>query len=183
MEIYPIINFTLLNGFLLILPLLGLRFGLPALVRRESLTALDHFPPVAGRDLIVLKVYSVSNMFLIFSPLLVRIVTGTIWATVGWICYPTGVLVLGLALYHFSTAPQGKLIATGLYRFSRNPIYVGYFLIFVGVALLIGSWFHLALTLVYQISVHYLILSEEDWCKETYGQQYTEYQQKVRRYL
>jgi protein-S-isoprenylcysteine O-methyltransferase Ste14 len=182
MFIYPPITLTFLNGFLLVIPLLALRFGIPALGRRETLAALDHFPLVVGKEKVALKVYLVTNTFLIFSPLLAHIVAGTAWWYVGWTCYALGVIVLGLALWSFSTA-SGALIQSGLYRFSRNPIYVGYFLIFIGVALLIGSWFHLALTLVYQAAVHFLILSEERWCLGTFGKQYLEYQRKVRRYF
>ena len=143
MFVYPPLTLTFLNGFLMVVPLLSLRFGLPAMVRRESLSALDHFPPMVGREQLALKVYFMTNTFLIFSPLFARIVAGTSWTIAGWSCYLIGVLIIGLALFNFSAAPQGKLIQTGWYRFSRHPIYVDYFLIFVGTALLIGSWFHL----------------------------------------
>lgn len=182
MFIYPPITFTFQNGFLLVLPLLVLRFGLPALLHRKALTALDHFPPVIGREQLALKVYLVSNTFLVFSPLLARLVPDTQWGLAGWVCYALGIIVLVLALWSFSVAP-GALIQTGLYRLSRNPIYIGYFLIFIGVSLLISSWFHLVLTLVYQVAVHFLILSEERWCLEVFGEEYLGYQRKVRRYL
>lgn len=181
MTIYPPIILTFLNGFLLVLPLLALRLGIPALVRREALAALDHFPPLIGKERLALKIYLLTNTFLIFSPLLAHIVSGTPYQLMGWACYILGMAVLGLALWSFSANPGG-LVRSGLYRFSRNPIYVGYFLMFIGVSLLIGSWFHLALTLVYQLAVHFLILSEERWCLEAFGQPYREYQRKVRRY-
>lgn len=182
MFFYPKITLTLLNGFLLVLPMLLLRFGVPALVHREALVALDHFPPVLGRERIALKIYLVTNTFIVFSPLLAHIISGTPWQLVGWFSYALGMAVLGLGLWNFSTG-CGSLMLTGMYRFSRNPIYMGYFLIFIGVALLIGSWFHLALTLVYQVAVHYLILSEERWCQTTYGQPYLQYLKQVRRYF
>lgn len=182
MSIYPPITLTFLNGFLLVIPLLALRFGIPALAGEQAQAALDHFPPMIGKEKVALKVYLVTNTFLIFSPLMARIVSGTPWQIAGWICFTLGIAVLGLALLNFSTN-SAALIQTGLYRFSRNPIYIGYFLIFVGVSLLIGSWFHLALTLIYQAAVHLLILSEEHWCQATFGAQYQEYQRKVRRYL
>lgn len=182
MSIYPPLTITLVNGFWLMLPLLALRFGIPALLHREASAALDHFPPVIGKEQLALKVYLISNTFLIFSPLLAQVGSDALWQMAGWICYALGVIVLGLALWSFS-AKGGALTQTGLYRFSRNPIYVGYFLIFVGAALLIGSWFHLVLTLVYQVAVHFLILSEERWCQVTFGKSYLDYQHKVRRYL
>jgi protein-S-isoprenylcysteine O-methyltransferase Ste14 len=182
MEIYPTITFTVLNGFLLIIPLLGLRFGLPALIRKEALSELDHFPPVIGFERIALKVYFITNTFLIFSPLLAHIRGGSIFSWIGWGIYAIGVLLLAVSLLNFSTS-AGGLTRTGVYRLSRNPMYVGYFLIFIGIALLIGSWFHLAVTLIYQVAVHFLILSEERWCQATFGEELKEYKRKVRRYL
>lgn len=182
MFIYPKITLTLLNGFLLVLPMLALRFGVPALVRSEALAALDYFPPLRGSERLALKVYLVTNTFIVFSPLLAHIISGTPWQFIGWISYLLGIVVLSLGLWSFSVHCDG-LIQAGLYRFSRNPIYLGYFLIFIGVALLIGSWFHLVLTLVYQVAVHDLILSEERWCQVTYGQPYLQYLKRVRRYF
>jgi len=182
MEIYPKITLTFLNGFLLIIPLLGLRFGIPTLVCKEALSELDHFPPVEGFEPIALKVYFTTNTFLIFSPLLARIRSSSVIPWIGWGIYAIGVLLLAVSLLNFSTS-SGRLAQGGLYRISRNPMYVGYFLIFIGVALLIGSWFHLFVALIYQVAVHFLILSEERWCEATFGTVFTEYRRKVRRYL
>ena len=182
MEIYPKVSFAFLNGFLLIIPLLGLRFGIPSLVRKKTLTELDHFPPVAGFEQIALKVYFVTNTFLIFSPLLARIRVGSVFYWVGWGSYIMGVILLAISLLNFS-ASAGGLTRQGVYRISRNPMYMGYFLIFIGVALLISSWFHLAVTLVYQVAIHFLILSEERWCRESFGSAFTDYEQKVHRYF
>lgn len=182
MSIYPPLSLTFLNGFLLIIPLLGLRFGLPALIRREAPSKLDHFPPVAGFEQTALKIYLITNTFLVFSPLLACIRGGIVLSGAGWGIYAAGEVLLVVSILDFSKS-VGGLARMGVYRFSRNPMYVGYFLIFIGVALLIGSWFHLAVTLVYQAAVHFLVLSEERWCEATFGAAFTEYRQKVRRYL
>lgn len=182
MTLYPSLTLTLLNGFLLVLPLFALRFGLPSLIRKTSLAELDHFPPLEGRENIALRIYFITNTFLIFSPLLAQIKFHGSSSWTGWFVYLAGVLILGISLANFSATRTG-FAQTGLYRFSRNPIYIGYFLFFIGVAMLIGSWTHLAVTLFYQISVHYLILSEERWCKETFGKSYADFAERVRRYL
>ena len=71
----------------------------------------------------------------------------------------------------------------GVYRFSRNPIYIAYFLCFIGMALLTASALLLTLVLVFQISAHWIIRAEERWCLERFGAAYARYMQKVRRYL
>ena len=181
MTIYPPIRFSLLNGFLLTLPMLILRFGIPALMKKEALAELDYFPPVQGSERLALKAYFLSNTFLIFSPILAEISPGESLKILGWVIHILGVLVLGFSLVDYCR--QEGLKTTGLYRFSRNPICMGYLLIFLGTTLLISSWFHLALTIIYQISVHWLILSEERWCLENFGEGYQEYINRVPRYF
>jgi protein-S-isoprenylcysteine O-methyltransferase Ste14 len=161
--------------------LLALRFGIPALIRKDTLGELEFFPPVQGLERIALRVYFVTNTYLIFSPFLTRIQTGSRLFTFGWIIYSLGFVVMALSLTEFSKS--NGIWLKGIYQFSRNPMYVGYFLIFIGKAVLIGSWFHLALTFIYQIAVHFLVLSEERWCLDNYGETYKNYQEKVPRYI
>lgn len=72
---------------------------------------------------------------------------------------------------------------TGLYRLSRNPMYVAYFICFLGMALLTRSVLFLGLVAVFQISAHWVILAEERWCLEQFGERYRRYMGKVRRYI
>lgn len=61
MTLYPSLTSTLLNAFLLVLPLFALRFGLPSLIRKTSLSELGHFPPLERRENIALKFYFVTQ--------------------------------------------------------------------------------------------------------------------------
>ncbi|WP_460648037.1 methyltransferase family protein [Lacrimispora xylanolytica] len=72
---------------------------------------------------------------------------------------------------------------TGFYQISRNPMYVGYFIFFLGCCVLTRSWLLVASLMVFQVSGHWIIRSEERWCIEKFGQEYTSYMDKVRRYI
>ena len=181
MYFYPPLKLVLLNGFLLTLPMLVMRFGIPALLNKEALAELDYFPPVQGAERLALKIYFISNTFLLFSPLLAVIESQGAIRIAGWVFHLAGVLLLGISLVDYCR--QDGLKTGGIYRYSRNPICVGYFLIYLGTALLISSWFHLALTFIYQISVHLLILSEERWGLENFGKDYHNYFNRVPRYF
>lgn len=50
-------------------------------------------------------------------------------------------------------------------------------------ALLTQSWLLFGLVLLLQISGHWIILSEERWCIQQFGQAYTRYLQQTRRYF
>ena len=70
-----------------------------------------------------------------------------------------------------------------MYRYSRNPMYVAYFVCFLGMALLSRSAAFLVILALFQISCHWIILAEERWCIETFSAAYLDYMRTVRRYL
>lgn len=62
-------------------------------------------------------------------------------------------------------------------------MYLSYFLCFLGCALLSRSLILLGVVLLFQVSAHWVILAEERWCREQFGDAYRAYQKEVRRYL
>lgn len=77
-----------------------------------------------------------------------------------------------------------KLITSGPYSFSRNPMYVGWGMIYLGVALLVNSVWIMALFPLVIAAIHYLdVLKEEKFLIERFGEEYLDYQSRVRRYL
>ena len=83
----------------------------------------------------------------------------------------------------FGRPSPGPFREGGLYRFSRNPMYVSYFVYFAGCVLLTRSRLLAALVLLFQLSEHWIILAEERWCREQFGAPYEAYRKRVRRYL
>ena len=77
----------------------------------------------------------------------------------------------------------GRLTEAGTYRWSRNPQYVGWFLFLFGFALNDWSLWCLAALLVIAISLHLLVLVEEEHLLRTFGEQYVEFCRKVPRYI
>lgn len=62
-------------------------------------------------------------------------------------------------------------------------MYLAYFICFIGMAFLTRSLVLFGIVLFFQIFAHWIILSEERWCIETFGTAYQEYMKKVRRYI
>ena len=75
-----------------------------------------------------------------------------------------------------------ELTRSGIYRWSRNPQYVGWFLFLLGFALTDWSLWCLAALLVVAVSLHLLVLVEEEHLRRVFGEQYINYCQKVPRY-
>ena len=75
------------------------------------------------------------------------------------------------------------LRTTGIYRFSRNPMYAGFFLMTIAAGLYVLNpvvWIFAIFTLWVH---HAIVLGEERYLQQTFGKQWDEYTKRVRRYL
>lgn len=80
--------------------------------------------------------------------------------------------------------PPKKLVAEGLYHFTRNPIYVGYFLIFLGEFFIFGHSLLLIYSLITISLLHfYVVYVEEPNLKKRFGDTYIKYTEKVSRWF
>jgi protein-S-isoprenylcysteine O-methyltransferase Ste14 len=76
-----------------------------------------------------------------------------------------------------------ELKTSGLYKFSRNPMYLGFNLITVSSVVYTLNYAILLISLYSIIIYHLIILAEEKFLEERFGEQYLEYKKKVDRYL
>ncbi|MBT8228842.1 MAG: isoprenylcysteine carboxylmethyltransferase family protein [Bacteroidia bacterium] len=73
--------------------------------------------------------------------------------------------------------------SSGLYKFSRNPMYLGFALISIGSMIYFMNPFILAMG-VYSIIIHDVIIkAEENFLRKRFGETYEKYCLKVRRYI
>lgn len=80
--------------------------------------------------------------------------------------------------------PATSLVTDGPYRFSRNPMYVGFTLLYLGIALRYGSlWPLLFLPLVLSVMHFGVIVREEAYLERRFGDAYREYRRRVNRWL
>jgi protein-S-isoprenylcysteine O-methyltransferase Ste14 len=76
-----------------------------------------------------------------------------------------------------------KLVTTGVFAFSRNPIYVAFGFVLLGQFLVFPNWILLVYLAAGIWLFHRQVLREEDFLGKHYGQEYAEYCNRVRRYL
>jgi protein-S-isoprenylcysteine O-methyltransferase Ste14 len=80
--------------------------------------------------------------------------------------------------------PQKKLITSGPYSFSRNPLYLGGNLfIFLGAVLFLGSPSGVVLTAINILVVDIMIRREEKQLERDFGEEWVRYRSRVRRWL
>lgn len=76
-----------------------------------------------------------------------------------------------------------RLVTAGVFAFSRNPIYVGLFLVLAGQFLVFPNWVPLVFLFAGTWLFHRQVLREEEFMRRHYGQEYDAYCRRVRRYL
>jgi protein-S-isoprenylcysteine O-methyltransferase Ste14 len=77
-----------------------------------------------------------------------------------------------------------QLVTTGLYRFSRNPMYLGMLLALAGLALWCGQPFLLVFPAAFLLVMNnYVIPGEEQRLHTIFGEEYARYLRKTRRWL
>lgn len=76
-----------------------------------------------------------------------------------------------------------ELVTRGIYRYSRNPAFLGFDFMYVGVLLMYGNLLTLGFSVFAIVMLHLQILQEERYLAGTFGGAYTDYKKKVFRYL
>jgi len=80
--------------------------------------------------------------------------------------------------------PASRVIQHGPFAFSRNPIYVSFAVLYLGIAVLRNAlWPVMLLPLVLYVVQREVIGREERYLERTFGQEYLTYKAKVRRWV
>ena len=112
-----------------------------------------------------------------------------------WVGYALVVLGLGLAFTAASgfmrarttLDPHGSvnnIVTSGPYRFTRNPIYLGFLCLLIGFPLIFRTYWGLILSPVFIMLMNTLVIQhEESYLEKKFGDEYTSYKFGVRRWL
>lgn len=122
----------------------------------------------------------------------------------GTTALPIGVRILGILLSAAGTAifiaavltmrdqwragvsltDRTELVTNGIYRFSRNPAFLGFDLLYLGILLMFFNWALLAASALAALLYHLQIVNvEEDYLLSAFGDEYLAYKKRVCRYL
>ena len=80
--------------------------------------------------------------------------------------------------------PASSLQVNGIFSITRNPMYVGLALVYLGISCFVGNWWNIILfPLLLLIVQEYIIKREEKYLLRRFGKEYVVYKTKVRRWL
>jgi protein-S-isoprenylcysteine O-methyltransferase Ste14 len=139
-----------------------------------------------------LLLYSLHCSFRVFpSPLHTLLIGSTTAKLAGVTLVSLGFVIFVLAFVSFGDSwrvgfdvkTPGKLVTTGIFAFTRNPIYVFLILWFIGIFLINGTLIFLIFALLAIAHLHYQIRQEEKFCTQLYGPAYEDYCARTGRYF
>jgi len=111
---------------------------------------------------------------------------------IGWALVAVGVALMGSAVMTFRRAgtslnpakPTTRVVVHGPYRFTRNPMYVGWVIVYLGCVLLTNTvWPLVSLPVVLVLISRAVIAKEERYLAAKFGDAYRAYKARVRRWL
>jgi len=169
-SLIPAFELGLWNAWILVIPILILSFfDMRVTAARESGESGD-FQLTRKENRLT---------YAVFLPLQL----GTTWLYSGLIIYLFGIAFTIVAVRNFATSPKDKVITKGLYRFTRNPTYIGMLLMQIGLGIACSSWLYLLLTVVLAIMLNANLSAEERYCLYRYGDDHRKYMNRTPRWI
>lgn len=160
----------------------------PIAPRRPSVA--DHPSVIAPPPVIVLVHLLAGILLELYIP--VKILNVIFTTTFGWLLVLLAFGIAGLCILKFrrvgtniqTRKPTTAIVTTGFYRFSRNPIYVSFVLLLMGLGISFNSlWIFLSVVPFIAIMNWGVISREEAYLEHKFGEDYLTYKSQVRRWL
>jgi protein-S-isoprenylcysteine O-methyltransferase Ste14 len=142
--------------------------------------------------LVEVLLYALHARFRIFpSPLDMQLISSPLAKVIGVGLSSSGLIVFAMAYVSFGDSwrvgfdvkSPGTLVTTGIFSFTRNPIYLSLDLWFIGTFLINGSLIFLIFALFAVASMHWQIRQEETFLLNLYAQPYLDYCMRTGRYI
>ncbi len=184
MSFIPAFELGLWNAWLFIIPELLLMFIGNKTIKKRKMLSISESLSESGKkvkNLITALTVPIFGAYLysIFLPLKLN----TVWFYIGLTTYLVGFIVQTTAWQNLATFSVDKPVTKGVYRYSRNPMYIGEFFVYLGIAIICISWIFLLIAIDYIALSYVWARFEEQECLKKYGDSYREYMNRIPRWI
>jgi len=181
MSFIPDFKLGLWNAWIFIIPLIVVWFaGIKFLFSKR----MSDTPSLKRRkDKIISQLLVIAMFVSFFYSIFVPFKLGTIWFYIGLLVYLIGLFLITLTIIDFATTPIDKPVTKGVYKYSRNPMFIAFFLLYAGIAISCISWVYAVLTILFILIVNYLSPFEEAITLGHYGKPYKEYMMRTPKWI
>ena len=182
MQLIPVFKIGILNAWIFMACFLLLPYSIMVIFKKaykklgNPLDMNKKEKVIGNIDNIIIYIASLYSIFLPFK-------LGTAWFYIGLFIFILGLSILIIAIINFLTTPLDLPVTKGIYRYSRNPLYFATFIIFLGIGIATASWVILLAAIIFLILTNIVVISEERYCKEKYGDIYKEYLIRTPRWI
>lgn len=189
MSLIPAFEIGLFNAWILVLYIIAYNV-VPYYLSRKRMIDKEVVKKVGHPDIeksktqrnlgiILMVLFYVLIIYSIFLPIMLN----STWFLIGMIIYFIGFFIGTIAMYYFLKTPPENLVTNGIYKYSRNPMYLSIILLYTGIAIVCLSWFFLLLTIIFTTLTYFLILYEEEYCIKKYTNKFNDYFSKTPRWI
>ena len=114
-----------------------------------------------------------------------RVIVGCTFTIISIYFAVSGFIALIKNKTSFDTAKStAKIVKTGAYRFSRNPLYLSLLLLLFGIAFSVLSlWLFFTVPILFILFLFNAVKPEEIYLSQKFGKEYLEYSANVRRWI
>ena len=170
------------NGWILSLILLAVMY-VPMTFGGKAAKRLSDFSFASKRAKSMAAFMSLLFIVAIVYPLFLTMQFGSLLFYIGLAVYVVSGIATVITLLNYFSTPLDQPIRKGMYKISRNPMYLFASLVVAGIALMCHSVIMGVIVILHSILQHFIILEEEKFCLEKYGEEYKEFKERVPRYL
>lgn len=183
MEFMPKLQIGIFNAYLPIVFYMVFAVILSYILDKEGFKRGGDKSWIEKKDRLAVQISGYLFFLIILFSLWVPIKSDTKAFYAGLLLYIIAIILSVYTSISYVTAPKDKLITKGIYKFSRNPVYLGNTLVVLSAALLSGAWLYFAFLILYFIATHFTILAEEKYCMKKYVDEYQSYFDQTPRYF
>ena len=182
MTLAPAFEIGIWNAWLLIFPLVLIPAVL-ASIKKGLFKKTESTVALSKSERIVFALSKVLLALLFLYSIFLPLKLGTLWFYVGLPLSLLGTVMYIIVSVNIATTPVDKPVTTGLYRYSRHPMYVASFIAPIGAGIASASWLLLLLSILCMITHFMNGIFEERLCLEAYGSDYQEYLNRTPRWI
>ncbi len=172
----------LFNAWLLAVPLIVAGIYI-AMFHRDAAKRMADMTGYSQKEKAVTVSASVTPYLFTLLTIFIPISSNSIAVVMGAPLYTIGLIGFVYAVVSYLKAPLEGPAVQGIYKISRNPMYVAALLAYAGIAVMTLNILLTILLIVMIILHHMMICAEEKACAKRFGKQYEQYRRNTPRYL
>ena len=117
-----------MSAFVTAIPIIIIRYAFLNILNKEALKRAAYFAPLVGRERIAYWLYQITTLFIMVDLLLLKIKVDSDWFYIGVVIYCFGLVLYAISMLDYARPKTNGINVNGLYRISRNPMYIAYFI-------------------------------------------------------